>query len=67
MRASDEVLVLRYEASGQDPESLEPVMAALREALHGLTVEAQAGGPLPRTRSGKVTRYVDERKRDDGA
>ena len=36
------------------------VCEKLQQALPGVSLEVERTGQLPRTRSGKVTRYIDE-------
>lgn len=66
LRRAEDLLVLRYEPHGEVRESLEPFIEKLRESLPGIRVEAERYGQLPRTRSGKVTRYIDETPVDTG-
>ncbi|MBT8050614.1 MAG: hypothetical protein KJO70_05420 [Gammaproteobacteria bacterium] len=60
VRRADNHLVLRYEPQGDTAESLEQIHHQLRDALPGITVELEMTGQLPRTRSGKVSRLIDE-------
>jgi hypothetical protein len=70
VRAADDLLLLRYEPNANGDESLDGILEALSRSLPGIEIRAQSWGPLPRTRSGKVRRYVDERgqpERDKGS
>ena len=60
LRRGEDLLVLRYEPRQGHEESLEPILDKLRQTLPGIDVRAERYGQLPRTRSGKVTRYIDE-------
>ncbi|MGD8359085.1 MAG: hypothetical protein PVG42_13615 [Lysobacterales bacterium] len=62
VRAADDLLLLRYEPNATVDTSLEDIRESLGRMLPGIEVRLQPWGPLPRTRTGKVKRYVDERK-----
>lgn len=60
VRRAKEVLQLRYEPYGEANDPLETVHRELRQALPGIDVQLERSGQLPRTRTGKVARYIDE-------
>jgi len=60
VRRAERVLLLRYEPHGEADTPLEKLLSELRQALPGIEVRIERSGQLPRTRSGKVTRYIDE-------
>jgi phenylacetate-coenzyme A ligase PaaK-like adenylate-forming protein len=60
VRRADDVLLLRYEPYGEADDPLEHVLDQLRKALPGVDVQLERSGQLPRTATGKVTRYIDE-------
>lgn len=59
VRRSENTLVLRYEAAADPTDSVSEVHEKLRRALPGIDLLLERSGPLPRTRSGKVVRYID--------
>lgn len=60
VRRAENTLVLRYEPVADAGSSLETVREMLCQALPGIEVQIEQTGQLPRTRSGKVRRYIDE-------
>jgi len=60
VRRAQDVLLLRYEPYGEPNASLEKLRDQLRQALPGIEVQLERSGQLPRTRTGKVKRYIDE-------
>jgi len=60
VRREKDVLVLRYESYGEASDSLREVLDQLRQSLPGIDIQLERSGQLPRTRTGKVTRYIDE-------
>jgi len=60
VRRAEDILLLRYEPYGGAGDSLEKVRDQLRQALPGIDLQLERSGQLPRTRTGKVTRYIDE-------
>jgi len=60
IRRGERTLALRYEPNHQDPETPERIRRELQDLLPGVEVQLEPSGPLPRTRTGKVRRYVDE-------
>jgi phenylacetate-CoA ligase len=63
LRRGDSALLLRFEPYGSPGAELEQLREDLEAALPGIQVRLEACGQLPRTRTGKVRRYVDERNR----
>ena len=63
VRRAEDVLLLRYEPYGEATDSLEKVRDELRQALPGIDVQLECSGQLPRTRTGKVNRYIDKAAR----
>ncbi len=63
LRRAEDVLVLRYEPFGGASDPIEKVRTELCQLLPGIDVQLERSGQLPRTRSGKVTRYIDETAR----
>ena len=62
VRRAENVVVLRYEPGNDGDGSLQAVRQGLCDSLPGIDVCLEKSGPLPRTRSGKVRRYIDECK-----
>lgn len=60
VRRAEDVLLLRYEPYGEADDPLEQVRGELRQALPGIDVQLERSGQLPRTRTGKVARYIDQ-------
>ena len=60
VRHAEDLLLLRYEPYGEAGDSLKKVRDELRQALPGIDIRFERSGHLPRTRTGKVTRYIDE-------
>jgi phenylacetate-CoA ligase len=60
VRRAEDVLLLRYEPYGEANDPLERVHRELRQALPGIDVQLERSGQLPRTRTGKLARYIDE-------
>lgn len=60
VRRASNSLVLRYEPQDQSADLPVKLRDELRMILPGIDVHFERTGPLPRTRTGKVTRYVDE-------
>lgn len=60
LRRAENVLVLRYEPVEGAGESLDDIHKELRRVLPGIKVHLEKTGPLPRTRTGKVRRYIDQ-------
>lgn len=54
------VLVLRFEPLHEGDRPEEAVMESLRKTLPGVELRVEPTGALPRTRSGKVRRFIDE-------
>jgi hypothetical protein len=63
VRRAEHVLLLRYESHGEAHDSLDKLRDELCRVLPGIEVQLEQTGQLPRTRTGKVTRYVDETTR----
>jgi phenylacetate-CoA ligase len=61
LRKGDNVLQLHFEPHGAPGAELEKLWEDLEAALPGIEVQLERCGQLPRTRTGKVRRYVDER------
>lgn len=59
VRRSENELVLRFEPFGECGESMAKVYDRLCLALPGISVQLEPSGQLPRTRTGKVVRYID--------
>jgi phenylacetate-CoA ligase len=66
VRRAEHVLVLRYEPYGEANDPLEKLRDELCRVLPGIEVQIEQTGQLPRTRTGKVTRYIDETVRIPG-
>jgi len=64
VRREEKLLVLRYEPYSDANASIETELIELRDTLPGIIVKAEPSGQLPRTRSGKVTRYIDQTRTD---
>ena len=60
LRRGEKVLLLRYETYGSPESEVEKIRQDLESALSGIEVQLQQSGQLPRTRTGKVRRYIDE-------
>ena len=60
VRRAENILVLRYEPDNEKEPGVPEVCEKLQQALPGVSLEVERTGQLPRTRSGKVTRYIDE-------
>lgn len=60
VRRSQDCLVLRYEPCGTPDGEPERLRDELRATLPGIEIELEQCGQLPRTRTGKVRRYVEE-------
>ena len=60
VRRAENILVLRYEPDDESEPGVPEVCDKLQQALEGVSLEVERTGQLPRTRSGKVTRYIDE-------
>ena len=60
VRLAEDVLMLRYEPYVKATDALGKVHDELRKALPGIDVKLKRSGQLPRTRTGKVKRYIDE-------
>ncbi len=60
VRRARDALLLRYEPYGEANDPLEEIRDKLRQALPGIDVQLERSGQLPRTRTGKVKRYIDE-------
>lgn len=60
IRRAADILVLRYEPYAESGESLGEVINKLSRTLPGIELRLERSGQLPRTRSGKVIRYIDE-------
>ena len=60
LRRAESILVLRYELVPGSEESLQDTHDQLSRVLPGIEVQLEQSGPLPRTRTGKVRRYIDE-------
>jgi len=60
VRRAERVLLLRYESQGEAKDSLDRLRDELCRVLPGIEVQLEQTGQLPRTRTGKVRRYVDE-------
>lgn len=63
LRRGENALLLRFEPYGSPGAELEKLRRDLEAALPGIEVRLEQCGQLPRTRTGKVRRYVDERNR----
>jgi len=63
LRRGENALLLRFEPYGSPGAELEKLREDLEAALPGIEVRMERCGQLPRTRTGKVRRYVDERSR----
>lgn len=60
VRSARDALLLRYEPYGEANDPLEEIRDKLRQALPGIDVQLERSSQLPRTRTGKVKRYIDE-------
>lgn len=60
VRRAENTLLLRYEPCSGDGNPLQQVREELMRALPGIDIQLERSGQLPRTRTGKVTRYIDE-------
>jgi phenylacetate-CoA ligase len=60
VRRAEDVLLLRYEPNGEVSDSIDRVRVELSDTLPGIEVLLESSGQLPRTRTGKVTRYIDQ-------
>jgi len=66
VRRAENVLLVRYESYGNASEEHGELSDELCKLLPGIEVQFERTGQLPRTRSGKVSRYVDECGRAPG-
>lgn len=65
LRRGENALLLRFEPYGSPGAELEKLRENLEAALPGIEVRMERSGQLPRTRTGKVCRYIDERGQPD--
>ena len=61
LRRGENVLLLRFEPYGTPGAELDTLREDLETALPGIELKLELCGQLPRTRTGKVRRYVNER------
>lgn len=64
VRCAEDELLLRYEPYGEADDSIDKVREQLIQALPGIKIQLELSGQLPRTRTGKVRRYIDETAKD---